>query len=256
VRDGEERRQLHKEDGWAGDYARTFAERSNGDLLVTAFNGKLFEFSDGKIAELPSPPGEKGQGYLGGVDEEGRWWAIQNKFIGRLESGGRWVSMISPPEVPRNAVGCAPASDGGMWLVLGNELRKLRRGTEVARMILPERPGGVWSLSEDSHGSVWIATYEKGVCCVTTNGALTRWTAANGGSDRGRCVFEDHEKDLWVGTSGDGLMRFAHRRFQYFDLEGGRQRALGGVGVAGRRRGPMGWELWSRVIPLERGRRD
>ena len=73
-------RQLTRIDVESGDYARTFAERANGDLLITTFSGKLFEFSNGQVAELPPPPGEKGQGYFGGVDEDGHWWAVQHDF--------------------------------------------------------------------------------------------------------------------------------------------------------------------------------
>jgi ligand-binding sensor domain-containing protein len=206
----------------SGDYARTFAERANGDLLITTFSGKLFEFSNGHVAELPPPPGEKGQGYFGGVDEDGRWWAVQHKFIGRWEKE-RWTPMISPPDVLGNAVGVEPARDGGMWLLLGKELRRLRRGTEVARVTLSEPRGGVWSLSEDSLGNVWIATFDQGVCRVSTNGTMVWWNATNGESDHGRCIFEDREKNLWVGTSGDGLRRFTSRRIQHLAPEGGRK---------------------------------
>ena len=52
---------------------------------------------------------------------------------------------------------------------------------------------------------------------------MVSWSAANGESDHGRCVFEDREKNLWVGTSGDGLRRFTSRRIQHFAPEGGRK---------------------------------
>jgi ligand-binding sensor domain-containing protein len=215
-------RQLTRIEVESGDYARTFAERANGDLLITTFSGKLFEYSNGQVVELPPPPGEKGQGYLGGADEDGHWWAVQHKFIGRWEKERR-VPMISPPDNLGTAVGFGPARDGGMWLLLGNELRRLRQGTEVARVTLSEPRGGVWSLSEDSHGNVWIATFDQGVCRVSTNGTMVWWGEANGESDHGRCIFEDREKNLWVGTSGDGLRRFTSRRIQYLAPEGGRK---------------------------------
>ena len=49
------------------------------------------------------------------------------------------------------------------------------------------------------------------------------WSAANGESDHGRCVFEDREKNRWVGTSGDGLRRFTSRRIKHFAPEGERK---------------------------------
>jgi len=215
-------RQLSRIEGWAGDYARTFTERSNGDLLVTSFNGRIFEFSGGRLQELPMPPGEEQQGYLGAVDEDGQWWAVQHRFIGKWEQG-RWVPTVSIPQLDRATVGCGPARDGGIWLLLGKELRKYRRGVEAARIVLPESPGGVWSVSEDGEGRVWIASFNRGFCYVTPAGRMTRLNATNGGSDRGRCVFEDRERNLWLGTSGDGLIRLTPRRFRHFDLLEGRK---------------------------------
>ena len=220
--DGEGWRQWQSGDGWTGDLARTFTERVDGGLLVTTFGGKLFEFANGRFSELPGPPGEAGQGYLGCVDVDGHWWVVQNRFIGRWE-GGRWVAMMVPPELEADAVGCAPARDGGMWLLLGRELLKLRRGLEVMRVELPETPGGFWSLSEDSRGNVWIATYNQGFCRVTPDGTMTRWNNVNGGADSGRCVYEDREGNLWLGTSGDGLLRLTPKRFRYFEIMGGRK---------------------------------
>src|SRR5688572_24479580 len=69
VLEGGQWRQVRKDDGWAGDYARTFTERANGDMLITAFNGKVFEYSHGKFTELPPPPGDSRNGYLGCSDE-------------------------------------------------------------------------------------------------------------------------------------------------------------------------------------------
>jgi signal transduction histidine kinase/ligand-binding sensor domain-containing protein len=224
LREAGQWRQLHRQDGSPVDFVRAFSERANGDLLVTTFQGSIYEFSGGALVPLPPPPGESGQGYFGGADEEGHWWVVQNRFVGRWATN-RWVSMISPPDLPRDAVGCAPSRDGGLWVLLGNELRKLRRGTEVARTLLPETPGGVWSLSEDSQGNVWIASYNQGFTRVTADGVLTRWRAADGASDNGRCVFEDREQNLWLGTSGDGLMRLTQRRFQHLELPSGPKRA-------------------------------
>ncbi|MBX3731816.1 MAG: hypothetical protein KF791_04390 [Verrucomicrobiae bacterium] len=209
-------------EGWPDSYVRTFTERPNGDLLITSFDGRLFEFSNGRLTELPSPPGARGQGYFGGVDADGHWWAVQSGFIGRLEHGS-WAAKIPPPGVKGDAVGCTAARDGALWLLLGGELLKLQRGVEVARVSLPESPGGVWSLSEDSQGTLWISSHNEGLRRVTTAGRVTRINATNGGSDQVRFVFEDRERSLWIGTSGDGLLRLTPRRFRHFGLVEGRK---------------------------------
>ena len=65
VREGTRWRQFGPQDGWSGDFVRTFAERSEGGLLLTTFDGKVLEYSDGRLHELPLPPGTKGPSYFG-----------------------------------------------------------------------------------------------------------------------------------------------------------------------------------------------
>ncbi len=144
-------------EGWAGDFARTFAERSNGDLLVTTFDGNVLEFSNGRFTRLPAPPGERGKGYAGYADEKGRWWVVQHQFIGWWD-GQQWVQALPPPGLAPEEVGCARARDGGLWLVLGRELVRYRTGAEVSRIAIPPVQGGVWSMAEDSGGNVWICS--------------------------------------------------------------------------------------------------
>jgi signal transduction histidine kinase len=88
----------------------------------------------------------------------------------------------------------------------------------VTHINLPELPGAVWSLSEDHRGQVWISTYNRGYCQVTSGAAMRRWDAADGISNSGRCVFEDREHNLWLGSSGDGVTRLTPQRFQHFPV--------------------------------------
>src|SRR5258707_2874621 len=152
-------------EGWAGNYVRMFAERANGDLLMTTFDGEILESVRGRLSELPAP-GEPGKGYLAHVDEAGQWWVVQNQFIGRWD-GSRWVPTLSSPDVRVEAglpVGCATARDGGLWLLLNTELRKYSHGKEGSRRQLPNDAKGMLgsgsSMSEDSLGNGWIGAYE------------------------------------------------------------------------------------------------
>ena len=206
------------------DFIRTFTERTNGDLLLTTFDGKVLEFSKDRLIELPSPPGQRGGGYLGAVDEDGRWWVAQDKFTGRW-NGSSWEPTVPVADLSATRPGTitiAPARDGGMWLLLRSQLCKYSHGTEVFRRSLPEVPGDVWSMTEDSRGNLWICTIQQGIRQVQPNGKMLRWNEQNGISYHGtRFVFEDREQNLWVGTSGGGLQRFKERRFRGFGPESG-----------------------------------
>ena len=137
----------------------------------------------------------------------------QNRFVGRWD-GQHWVQTVHPDKLPRvPEVPSLSARDGGVWILFGNELLKFREGAEVSRTPLPQLSGGIWSLSEDSRTNVWICSYHLGLIRLDPGGALRHWTTTNGLANLGcRFVFEDRERNLWVGTGG-GLTRFKPRRF-------------------------------------------
>jgi len=214
MKDGTQWRALGTNEGWAGDYVRTFTERANGDLLITTFDGHVMTFENDRLTELPSPPGERGQGYLGTVDGEGHWWLTQRGFVG-FWNGQQWVQAVAPrPSVGRSAMACAPARDGGVWVLLAKELVKFRGGSEVSRRFLPQLRGGIWSMSEDSRTNLWICSYDSGLYQLTAGGNVHHWTTTNGLETLStRVVFEDREENLWLGSSGGGLRRLTPRRF-------------------------------------------
>ena len=215
---------MHDDSGWhmidrmPEDWVRTFAERSNGDLLLTTFVGALWEFTDGHLRRLPPAEKAGSGGYFGHVDEAGRWWAIHSNYVGTWD-GTQWTLAR---DIPKGITGYGRARDGGMWLLFGQTLRKYEKGSEVKRLELPESPGGFWGMSEDRDGNIWISTYDNGLCRVSPEGNLRRWTTKGGLSGKStRFVFEDSEGDLWVGTNGGGLQRFRPRRFGSIGLDEG-----------------------------------
>ncbi|HXJ57433.1 MAG TPA: two-component regulator propeller domain-containing protein [Verrucomicrobiae bacterium] len=225
TRMGKQWRVFGPEQGWTypGDFIRTSAERRNGDLLFTTFHGGILEFAHDRLTRLPTPPGQTNMGYFGCVDAESdQWWVAQHGFIGRWD-GQRWIPMVTAAElagVSSEAVASAPAQGGGLWLLLGPELRRYRNNAELYRLQLAELPGGVWSICEDSRTNVWVCTHDRGVYRVSPDGSMRRWSTTNSLLSNGtRLALEDREKNVWVGTSGGGLLRYKPRRFQSFAFE-------------------------------------
>ena len=220
VKDGAQWRAFGTNDGWVGNFVRTFAERANGDLLMTTFDGHVLALEKDQLTELPPPPGELGLGYFGAVDENGRWWAVQHRFVGYW-NGQQWIQVHAPtPTLGRSRVACAAARGGGVWVLLGKDLLKFRGSNEVFRLSLPRLKGGIWSMTEDSRTNIWICSYDSGLFRVTPEGDLIRWTMTNGlGTLSMRLVFEDQEENLWLGSSGGGLTLLRPQRF--FEMDSG-----------------------------------
>jgi signal transduction histidine kinase/ligand-binding sensor domain-containing protein len=211
-------RRLAPEEEFGSRLARTFCERGNGDVLITTFDGGIFEFSGGKMRPLPPPPGEAGKGYSGAADEAGNWWVVQNRFIGLWNTNRVWERKLEPENLPREAFSVARARQGGMWILMGTRVCRWFGGAVVSQRTLPGTPGAVWSMSEDSSGNLWIVTYDNGFFRLSPDGAMAHWGDAEGWSAKGRVVFEDREGNLWAGTSGDGLLRLTQRRFSHLDF--------------------------------------
>ncbi len=84
---------IRPEDGQEVGPVRTFAERPKGEMLLTLFDGPIFQWVSNRLDRLPAPPGRQNRGYLGLADATGAWWVVQDGFVGQWDSG-RWRSMM------------------------------------------------------------------------------------------------------------------------------------------------------------------
>ncbi len=204
---------------WTGDYVRAFSENA-GVLCATSFDGKVFREQAGRFEELPEPPGRPGSGRLCHVDPSGRVWVAQaGHFLGYWD-GRQWQSTELASVLAPALANLAGLRNGGLLVVTTNELLRLEDDRVVSRLPLPRNLPEVWSVYEDHTGTIWISA--RGLYRVRPSGEVRYFCATNGLTyDNLRFTFEDRERNLWVGTSGGGLMRFKPRTFRAFGPESG-----------------------------------
>ncbi len=107
------------------------------------------------------------------ADRRGRIWAGTEKGLARLD-GGRWEPI--------------PLTGA-----------------------LSDPP--VFSIGEDRDGRIWVGTLGAGVTVFDAAASVTYTKREGLPNDIVRCVYDDPETGLWVGTDG-GLGRFENGRFQ------------------------------------------
>jgi len=112
--------------------------------------------------------------------------------------------VSTPSEVIRSIV---QDSEGGIW-VGGNTLKRLTGSGLAAYPPLTVEPTvELKTLLLDRDGGLWIGTFGQGLIHMY-RGRIDRFRRNEGLSDDYvRCLFEDGEGNIWVGTNG-GLDRF------------------------------------------------
>jgi PAS domain S-box-containing protein len=205
---------------------RSVAERPDGVMLLTSFEGQVEVFDGTAFAPL-QPSEVRRVGPIAAVDGAGRWWLTQRGLLS-VHHEGRWIAPVGADAPETETMICAPARDGGVWTIARRSISRYASPTSRRRWELPVDLRGLWSGFEDSTGSLWICTHDNGLFRWTppleaeAAGELLHWTTASGLTYNGvRCVFEDREGSIWVGTSGGGLLRFSERRCRTFGVEHG-----------------------------------
>ena len=199
------------------NFIRIFSDAA-GVLCATTFDGKVYRIQDGHLVELPTPPGLEGEGYLGHVDRKGTIWVGQAHFFGFWD-GQHWIASPLAPVVTNYFRGMGTGHDGSLLTVSGNTLLRIEAGQVTAKSVLAEDPNLLWRVYEDSRSNIWLCTQQNGLYLVSPSGALRHFSTTNGLTEQGiRSAFEDGEKNIWLGSSGGGLMRMKRRTFVQPDM--------------------------------------
>lgn len=144
------------------------------------------------------------------TDREANLWAWcrDKRSFGRVMAGQvQWLE--TPDDKKANVRAYAVSREGGLWMVISNQIWHLdyrRNDWKPTSWVLPGAARGLTHMLEDKHGNVWLATYGGGLFRFGSSGEVEQFTVERGLSDNAvRALYEDTEDNLWVGTDGGGL---------------------------------------------------
>jgi ligand-binding sensor domain-containing protein len=70
------------------------------------------------------------------------------------------------------------------------------------------------SLMVDNQGTAWV-TSNSALSEITKDKAVENYSVENGFESIAQVVFQDNEGNIWIGTNGKGLMKFANKEFKF-----------------------------------------
>ena len=186
---------LEDRDGtvWAGGFAYTLS-------------GKLCSIQNGSVHC-------SGEGTLGNgpvclyLDSKGVLWAGVLNGLWRWKPGPPKFFVF--PGQPNGVQALLEDADGSLLIGLeGRIARLLGERTETAYPL----PGAArqfhcWRLLRDHDGGLWAGTLEHGLVHIHLGNSESFGTSDGLSGDTVGALFEDQERNMWVGTNG-GLDRF------------------------------------------------
>ena len=156
-------------------------------------------------------------------DREGSLW------VGFLDAGvaqlrdGKFSVFGTPEGLTGNYDGnVLQAEDGTMWIGADNGgLDHLLPDGRVEvwdhRNGLPDQ--AVYSLLQTSDGDMWVG-YQRGIIARIHGRQVSIYHDPDAVNFSVNALFEDRQRNLWVGFEGKGLARFDHGRFQHVSEQG------------------------------------
>ncbi|HTG45328.1 MAG TPA: two-component regulator propeller domain-containing protein, partial [Verrucomicrobiae bacterium] len=203
---------FNRAQGWNSELVRFFTESPTGELIASSWDGHLYRLNGEHFDELPQPVASPAHALSCYFDKNGVLWAANAAFYGSWD-GKNW-KPADHAWAPGSFDVASPGQNQTLLVLAKGKILRMAGPELVETRELAEPIVECWQLREDNQQAIWAASYRFGLSIIQPNGSLTRLSTAEGLSyDALRFTFEGREGNIWVGTSGGGLMRLKRRSF-------------------------------------------
>lgn len=194
------------------------AESDDGTIYVGTDGSGLLKVRDGKVSPVAGWPADTAQYVraLLSLPGNGLLVGLRNGLLRGKE--GAWAEWPLP--VPASVSSMAMDSRGTLWVgTYGNGLLELP--AHGAPLVHDEAKGllqnNVRAVLADRQGRVWAAT--KFGIDLLERGRMRAYTVHQGmPNDNIWCLYGDGDGNLWVGTDGAGVLRYAGDSYVTFTV--------------------------------------
>ena len=188
---------------WPGGAVQNIAVDEHADLWLLSIGGSVLRLRDGLVLK-PFP----GIGLEpGGTPEmvkspDGRLLVCRNG-VAAVITNGQWQPIAFDNSASYYSR-LIPANKGGFWVDCQKEIRQwTNAGWTSARMDLPAGISFQTTMMETRSGQLLVGTINHGlIVCSPSEPALSISTADGLPQNWVKCLLQDHEGNIWVGTRG------------------------------------------------------
>lgn len=190
---------------WPGGAIESIVTDDRDDLWLLNDRGLLFRLKDGLTVEAPGS-GSAARKVLLTRSLNAQLWLVAGGKVATLDRGAVLPFKFEGLNDGDFFQVVLPSRNGGVWVMVNNRIRRFKDGRWDSPLNDEPGPqGSVTCLLETHSGSVLAGTLNDGLYLFTQNAAPIHFSRTNGLShDWVRCLTEDHEGNIWLGT-GAGL---------------------------------------------------
>ena len=167
---------------------------------VIAFGGQgVFRWDGGRFVNIASRFGPTDLSWQGlAAEDDGTSLVASDRGVFRVRPG-RVTLLAAATPLTGPAFSVARDRKGQLWMGAAAGLFQVLRTDGAPPRKVHGVYGPVTGILADRDGSVWAATWGRGIYRVTAGG-VERWTSADGlPDDFVHALFEDREGNLWIG---------------------------------------------------------